>query len=67
MINTNMVLMGQPSLYQKSTSIETIDETVKETINTMRMVLAQQQAVGLAAPQIGCNRIEILAFHQEAV
>ena len=43
MINTNIVLMGQPSLYQKSTSIETIDAAVKETINTMRMVLKQQQ------------------------
>ena len=60
MINTNIVLMGQPSLYQKSTSVETIDETVKETINTMRVVLEQKQAVGLAAPQIGCNRRIIL-------
>lgn len=60
MNDANIVLMGQPSLYQKSLSVDKINEEVKTIINTMRTVLNHQQGVGLAAPQIGCNRRIIL-------
>ncbi len=56
----DIVLMGQPSLYQKSISIEEIDNDVKNMIAAMRIVLEQKKAVGLAAPQIGYNRRIIL-------
>ena len=60
MKETNLVLMGQPSLYQKSLSVERIDTEVTNIIDIMRSVLKQKKGVGLAAPQIGYNRRIIL-------
>ncbi len=61
MTDYKIILMGQPSLYQKSVSVDKIDEKVQKIINEMQAALKDQQAVGLAAPQIGHN-VRIILF-----
>lgn len=49
----NIVLYGDPTLREKSTPVEKIDENLLETLNEMVILMRKAKGVGLAANQVG--------------
>lgn len=48
-----IVIHGEPVLHQRSTEVETFDESLTELLQDMQDTLDASHGVGLAAPQIG--------------
>ncbi len=54
-------LYGEEVLREKASSVETIDEGVRELIRSMADTMRQAGGIGLAAPQVGESRRIIIA------
>lgn len=47
---------GDPILREKSSEVETIDNSIQEILNNMVETMYEKKGVGLAAPQVGINK-----------
>lgn len=53
---TVIKIMGEPSLLEKSTPIDTIDDSLPPLIETLIATMQAKKGIGIAAPQIGVNK-----------
>ena len=52
----NIVLYGHPILKEKSSEVEDIDDSLRDTLNEMIKLMRKANGVGLAANQVGINK-----------
>jgi peptide deformylase len=52
----NILTYPEESLREPSTSVDTIDDEIKELANNMGQTMFDAPGVGLAAPQVGVNK-----------
>ena len=67
MFEDEIVIMGNPSLLEKSAPIDKVDADVIALVEKLKIVMAEKQGVGIAAPQIGINkRVIVFGFEHNA-
>jgi|YNPMSStandDraft_2_1061718.scaffolds.fasta_scaffold00019_37 peptide deformylase len=56
MAKLEVITYGNPILRQKAQPVKKIDDRIKTIVNDMMEALAEEEGIGLAAPQVGISK-----------